>query len=357
MYRDPINDIRKSLPQEPVRLIDRYRFFIRSRNLAYSTEKTYVHWLLRYIRFSGKQHPETLNDKHVSRFLNHLSVNLHCSVNTQKVALNALVFFYREFLQRPVKLDYISARGPRRVPTVFTHEEAMNIIHDLSGQARLVCLLLYGAGLRINEALRLRVMDIDFGIDRIYVKDSKGRQDRTTLLPSNLVRSLKIQIEFAKNLHQQDLHEGYGEVYLPFALERKYPGAARSLAWQYVFPARSLSVDPRTGVIRRHHILDRSIQKQIKQSINKLGINKHASSHTFRHSFATRLLQSGYDLRTIQELLGHQDVRTTEIYTHVVKQYQRPVVSPVEMGIKEVFSAYTSHPRSIQAISAINPAC
>ncbi|BAP13648.1 integron integrase [Alcanivorax sp. NBRC 101098] len=331
-------DVPPALPATPTRLMDRFRAFIRSRNMAYRTEKTYVHWVLRYIRFHGRLHPEQLKARDVDAFLTHLAVHKHCSPATQKTALNALVFLYREFLGQPLDaLNFSYSRKPQRVPVVFSHAEAQALIGHLAGTNQLVARLIYGSGLRINEALRLRVKDVDFAMQQITVRGGKGNKDRTTLLPDSLITPLKLQIDTALATHRQDMADGLGEVYMPFALARKYPGQARSPAWQYVFPAAQLSVDPRathddgSPVRRRHHVLDRTVQRAIMLAMRKAQIHKHGNSHTLRHSFATRLLENGYDIRTIQKLLGHADVKTTEIYTHVVKKGGFGVRSPVDM--------------------------
>lgn len=330
-------DVAPSLPAEPVRFLDRLRAFMRTRNLAYATEKTYIHWVLRYIRFNGRQHPETLSARHVDAFLSHLALQRHCSPSTQKTALNALVFLYREFLQHPLDdLNFSYSHKAPRVPVVFSHEEATAIISNLSGTNKLVAQLIYGAGLRINEALRLRIKDVDFSMHQITVRAGKGNKDRVTLLPETLIQPLRLQIDTVLALHQQDIADGYGEAYMPFALAKKYPAQARAPAWQYVFAAAQLSDDPRnvdqTGnpVRRRHHVLDRTVQRAIAHAMRQAGIYKHGNSHTLRHSFATRLLESGYDIRTIQKLLGHADLKTTEVYTHVVKRGGFGVKSPVD---------------------------
>ena len=335
-----MDDIPKRIPDKPIRLIDQVRAEIRSRNLSYATERTYVHWMLRFIRFHGKRYPGELGASEVEAFLNDLSVRRHCSVNTQKTALNALVFLFREFFKRDIQLNYRPARSVIRVPVVFTHEEATSVIGNLPGIYQMIAQMMYGAGLRINECLRLRIKDIDFGMNHVVLRDTKGHKDRVSILPDLLKAKLKLQIDYVRSLHQIDLAEGMGEVFLPYAIGRKYPKAAASFAWQYCFPAKSVSIDPRSSVRRRHHILAQSVQRQIKQAIQRAGISKQASSHTFRHSFATRLLEAGYDLRTIQEYLGHADVKTTEIYTHVVKQLQRPVVSPIDQGVRESPATY-----------------
>ncbi len=326
-----ILDVPPKLPDNPTRFMDRLRVFIRSRNMAYKTEQTYCHWIRRFIRFHGMKHPSTCSAEDVERFLSHLAVQRNSSVSTQRTALNAIVFLFREFLQQPLdELSFELARKPKRLPTVFTHEEAQAVIRHLQGDVQLVARLMYGAGLRINEALRLRVKDVDFGMQQLIVRSGKGNKDRTTLLPDSLVEPLTLQVEACLALHRKDLAEGYGEVYMPAALDRKYPSAGREPAWQYLFPAAKLSRDPRSNLLRRHHLLDRTVQRAIGAAIRAAGIHKQANSHALRHSFATRLLEAGYDIRTIQKLLGHADVRTTEIYTHVVRKGGFGVLSPID---------------------------
>lgn len=328
-----ILDVPPKLPDNPIRFMDQFRALIRSRNLAYKTEQTYCHWVKRFIRFHNMQHPSTCSAKDVEQFLSHLAVQRDSSVSTQRTALNAIVFLFHEFLEQPLDdLSFELSRKPRRLPTVFTHDEVRAVIKNLEGTSQLVARLMYGSGLRINEALRLRVKDVDFGMQQIIVRSGKGNKDRTTLLPDSLVKPLKLQIEACLIQHRQDLADGHGEVYMPFALNRKYPSAGREPTWQYLFPSAKLSMDPRSNVLRRHHLLDRGVQRAIGSAIRKAGIYKQANSHALRHSFATRLLEAGYDIRTIQKLLGHADVRTTEIYTHVVRKGGFGVRSPVDDG-------------------------
>jgi len=328
-----ILDVPPKLPDVPTRFMDRLRALIRSRNMAYKTEQTYCHWIKRFIRFHGMQHPSACSAKEVEQFLSHLAVQRNSSISTQRTALNAIVFLFREFLEQPLEeLSFELARKPRRLPTVFTHDEVRAIIGNLRDESQLVARLMYGSGLRINEALRLRIKDVDFGMQQIIVRSGKGNKDRVTLLPDSLIEPLGLQVGICLALHRKDLAQGHGEVYMPAALDRKYPSAGREPAWQYLFPAAKLSVDPRSGVLRRHHLLDRSIQRAISSAIRKAGIYKQANSHALRHSFATRLLEAGYDIRTIQKLLGHADVRTTEIYTHVVRKGGFGVRSPVDEG-------------------------
>ena len=325
------DDIPPPLPAKPVRLLDQLRYFIRQQNKAYKTEKTYVHWVKRYIFFHHKKHPKSMGATEVEAFLSDLAIAGNTSPNTQKTALNALVFLYKQFLGCDLgELQFQYAKTARNIPVVFSHAEATAVIAHLAEPYKLKAQLMYGSGLRISECCRLRVQDIDFEMNMLVVRKSKGNKDRTTLLPQVAIERLKNQIQIVSALHRQDLSNGYGEVYLPYALSRKYPRAARELGWQYVFPAAQLSVDPRSKVKRRHHIMDRSVQRMVKQAIYKAGIHKKAGCHTFRHSFATRLLEHGYDIRTIQKLLGHADVRTTEIYTHVTKQGGMGVKSPAD---------------------------
>lgn len=326
-----MDDIPIPLSQKPTRFMERFRHCIRSNGLAYSTEKVYVYWVLFFIRFHNKRHPEEMGASEVEEFLNFLVVNRNVAANTQKTALNALVYLYRTFLNKPFEgVEIHKSVTPKRIPTVFSHTEALDIISELKGSYKLITQLMYGSGLRINEALRLRVKDIDFSQRVIIVMFGKRNKHRRTILPETLVELLQVQIQKVAALHKQDISDGYGRVYLPHALALKYPNADIELAWQYVFPAAHVSRDPRSGMWRRHHLMDRTVQRQVKSSIRKLNIHKQASCHTFRHSFATRLLENGYDLRTIQELLGHSDISTTEIYTHVLNKGGRGVRSPMD---------------------------
>jgi integron integrase len=326
-----MEDIPKPIPDRPTRFIDQLRFFIRKRGLAYRTEQTYVTWVLKYIRFHNRQHPARLNEAHIEMYLDYLAIQQRVATNTQRTALNALIFLYREFMGRNIEnLNYQFTVPKRRLPTVFSREEALSVIDNLEGSFKLMAQLMYGCGLRISECLRLRVKDLDFGMKTLLVREAKGGKDRSTLLPEVLHSSLNKQIEKVQLLHNEDLAAGFGEVYMPGRLAIKYPSGARSLNWQYLFPANNRSKDPRSNITRRHHVMDRTVQRQVKQAIIKAGIHKHANCHTFRHSFATSLLQQGYDIRTIQKLLGHAKVETTEIYTHVVGQGAYGVMSPLQ---------------------------
>lgn len=324
-------DVPPPIAPHSTRFMDQVRGLIRQRGLAYQTEKTYVFWIKRFIRFHSRRHPRLMAAAEVEAFLSHLALQANASVATQRVALNALIFLYREFLQTPLdELQYELARKPARLPTVFSAEEARAVIELLEGVFKLIALIIYGSGLRINEVLRLRIKDVDFAMQQIVVRNGKGAKDRVTLLPDTLIDSLTLQVESTLHLHRADLAQGFGSVYLPNGLARKYPNASVEPGWQYLFPAPMRSVDPRSGVRRRHHLMARTVQKKFKQAIRQAGIHKPGSSHTFRHSFATRLLEAGYDIRTIQKLLGHADVRTTEIYTHVVRKGGFGVRSPVD---------------------------
>ena len=313
------------------RFIPRLRSFIRQKGLAYSTEKTYVHWILYYIRFHRLKHPAEMGPDEVDKFLTHLALNRNVAPGTQRIALNALVFLYQQFLQQPLgTLQFSYARPSRRIPVVMSHEEATRVIQLMAEEYRLMANIMYGCGLRLMECCRLRIQDIDFGMHQIIVRESKGNKHRTTVLPDSLIEPLKQRIADTRIIHDFDLARGYGRVYLPYALAKKYKKAAADFKWQYVFPASKLSRDPRDGTMRRHHIHETWVQKHVRNAVRQSGITKKISSHTFRHSFATRLLEQGYDLRTIQELLGHSDINMTEIYTHVVKRGGRGVKSPID---------------------------
>jgi integron integrase len=314
------------------RLLDRVREAIRTRHYSIRTEEAYVRWTREYILFSGKRHPGELGAKEVSAFISHLAVGRRVAASTQTQALSALLFLYREVLAQPIEWvdDIERAKRPRRLPVVFTREEVRALLGRLRGEAWLMASLLYGSGLRLMECVRLRVKDVDFARLQIIVREGKGSKDRVTMLPATLAEPLRRQLERARALHEADVREGFGRVYLPHALARKYPSAEREWCWQYVFPASKRSIDPRTGREQRHHIAETALQKAVKAAIRAAGINKAGSCHTLRHSFATHLLEAGYDIRTIQELLGHADVQTTMIYTHVLNRGGKAVRSPLE---------------------------
>ncbi len=273
-----------------------------------------------------------MGETEISQFLTHLAVNEKVSASRQNQALCAIVFLYKHVLKRELGNleNLVWAKKPKKLPVVFTKEEVKSVLGQLTGVKWLMAMLLYDSGLRLMECVRLRVKDIDFGYNQIIVRDGKGEKDRVTMLPQIVKEALKRHLVQVKKIHEQDLKNGYGKVYLPYALERKYPNVNREWGWQYVFPASQLSVDPRTGIKRRHHIDPTVLQKAVKEAIRGAGITKHASCHTFRHSFATHLLQDGQDIRTVQELLGHNDLDTTMIYTHVIKQGGMGAKSPAD---------------------------
>jgi integron integrase len=314
-------------------LLEQVRHHLRLKHYSIRTEDTYVQAIKRFILYHDKRRPREMGMDEIRQYLSHLATDGRVAASTQNVALSALLFLYREVLGR--EMEFIEgierAKRPARVPTVLTSEQVRRLLAQLSGQHRLLASLLYGTGMRLMECVRLRVKDIDFGYMQITVRDGKGEKDRRTILPSSLAEPLKHQLAAAKTLHEEDLRRGYGRVYLPYALERKYPNAAAEWAWQWAFPAGKLSVDPRSGEARRHHASEDALQRGVKKAIKRAGITKRASCHTLRHSFATHLLEAGYDIRTIQELLGHADVQTTMIYTHVLNKGGRAVKSPLEL--------------------------
>ncbi len=289
-------------------------------------------WIRRYILFHRKRHPIEMGEREISDFLTHLAVEKSVAASTQNQAFSALLFLYQQVLER--KLDFIDdvqrVTRPAKVPVVFTPSEARSVLAQLKGDYRLMAELLYGSGLRLMECVRLRVKDIDFGYGHITVRDGKGLRDRITILPERLRRPLQVHLDRVQETHQHDLRKGDGRAYLPFALERKYRNANRSWSWQYAFPAAKVSTDPRSGEVRRHHVSEKNLQKAVKAAIEWAGIRKAASCHTFRHSFATHLLENGYDIRTVQELLGHKEVSTTMIYTHVLNKPGMVVRSPLD---------------------------
>jgi len=321
------------VPVRP-RLFDVVRDTIRRRHYSYRTEETYLHWIRRFILFSGKRHPRELGAAEVTAFLNHLVAQRHVAAATQNQALAALLFLYKEVLAQPLPwLEGIEhAKRPIRRPTVLTEDEARQLLARLRGTKWLMASLLYGAGLRLRECLKLRVKDMDFGYRQILVRDGKGGKDRVTMLPGPVIEPLQAHLVRVKALHERDLIDGCGDVELPDALARKYPRAPYEWGWKFVFPSYRRSVDPRTGAIRRHHLYENYLIRGVKQAARAAGITKHVSCHTLRHSFATHLLAGGYDIRTVQELLGHSDVSTTMVYTHVLNKGGRGVKSPLDSG-------------------------
>jgi integron integrase len=315
----------------PPKLLDRVRQAIRLKHYSYRTEQTYVNWIRRYILFHNKQHPQDMGLKEVEAFLSHLAVVKNVAASTQNQALSALLFLYKIVLDQELEsVDALRAKRSQYLPTVLTKQEVQSVINQLSGEYKLLVQLMYGTGLRVSETLSLRVKDLDFSYQQIVVRDTKGQQGRVTMLPTTLTPFLQAHLQRVCCLHERDLEQGYGKVYLPFALDRKYPNAETEWIWQYVFPSFHLSPDPRTKVVRRHHLHESGLQKAIKQAVRQAKIQKRVGCHTFRHSFATHLLQNGYDIRTVQELLGHKNVKTTMIYTHVMNRGGRGVISPLD---------------------------
>lgn len=316
----------------PPRLLDQVRARIRFKHYSIRTEQTYVDWIKRFVRHFGKRHPREMGADEVQAFLSSLAVEGRVAASTQNQAKSALLFLYKEVLG--VDLPWLNqveaAKTSRRLPVVLSQGEVAAVLSTMKGTTGLVARLLYGTGMRVMEGLRLRVKDVDFGRGEILVRDGKGAKDRVTMLPARLSLELREHLVRVRELHGRDLATGHGEVLLPYALDRKYPSAGREWGWQYVFPSTNLSVDPRSGVVRRHHIMDQAVQRAIRQAVREAGIAKPATPHTLRHSFATHLLESGYDIRTVQELLGHSDVSTTMIYTHVLNRGGRGVASPLD---------------------------
>ena len=317
---------------EPPKLLDLMRGKIRLKHYSIRTEQAYVDWIKRFILHFDKKHPKDLGALEVEQFLTYLAVQGKVAPSTQNQAKSALLFLYKEVLgiDLPWLDDVERAKAPKRLPVVLTQVEVQEILLQLDGTPHLVVSLLYGTGMRILEALRLRVKDVDFSRKELLIRDGKGFKDRVTMLPMMLIEPLKLHLKRVKALHENDLAEGYGAVYLPYALSKKYPHVEREWAWQYVFPSARLSVDPRSGETRRHHIQDQAIQRAVRQAVRDAGLTKPATPHTLRHSFATHLLEGGYDIRTVQELLGHSDVSTTMIYTHVLNKGGRGVMSPLD---------------------------
>ena len=304
---------------------------VRVRHYSMRTEQAYVGWIKRYILFHGKRHPRDMGVEEVGAFLSFLAMDRNVAASTQNQALNALVFLYKAVLDKPLGelQGVVRAKKPRRLPAVLSRNEVMLVLRNLQGHHWLAACLLYGSGLRLMECVRLRVKDLDFEHRAVIIREGKGGKDRIVTLPDELIVPLQRHLGSARNIHEKDLAEGYGAVWLPHALARKYPQAPAQWGWQYVFPATRRSLDPHSKIIRRHHIDESSIQKAVKVAIRKAGIEKPASCHTLRHSFATHLLERGMDIRTVQEQLGHKDVRTTQLYTHLLKRGGNAVRSPL----------------------------
>jgi integron integrase len=314
------------------KLLDQLREALRARHYSRRTEQTYCLWVKRFIFFHHVRHPADMAEPEINAFLTHLAIKKKVAASTQNQALSALLFLYRHVLGREIGDlgEVIRARKPKRLPVVMTREEVKEVLANMTGDKRLTAALLYGAGLRLMECLRLRVQDIDFARSEILVRDGKGAKDRLTMLPESLKGPIKDHIKKVKTIHERDLADGWGRVQMPSAMDRKYPNAPRDWRWQWVFPQENRWKNTKTGEEGRHHIDESLVQKSVRDATTKAGLTKRATCHTFRHSFATHLLEGGYDIRTVQELLGHNDVKTTMIYTHVLNRGPASVCSPVD---------------------------
>lgn len=327
-------------PNPNLKLMDQVKQVLRYYHYAYTTEKIYCSWIRQYIHFHGNsRHPSEMGKSEIEAFLSYLATHRKVSAATQKQALNALVFLYRRVLLLSVdkSLGVVRAKKQKRIPVVLSQREVQAVLYNLQGTYQLMGRLMYGSGLRLMECIRLRVKDIDFERGKLYVHMAKGDKDRATLLPKTINDELAYHVTRAEKLHETDIDEGFGQVYIPEALLRKYPGNSKETGWQYVFPSKKRSKDPINGTIRRHHVGESGLQKAVKRAVKEAGITKRATSHTFRHSFATHLLENGVNIRVVQELMGHSDVKTTEIYTHVMDKGIHGIVSPLDvvMGTAE----------------------
>lgn len=330
---DRMENLPKFRPNPRSRLMDQVREVLRYHHYSYRTEKTYCDWIVRYIKFHGARvHPRDMGKTEIEAYLSHLATHGKVSASTQRQALNAIIFLYKHVLDIPIdgEIAPIKARRYRRPPVVMTQREVQLVLSHMEGIHLLMAKVLYGCGLRLMECVRLRVQDLDFERSRVYVRGGKGDKDRTTVFPKKIQEDMRIQVSKVKEVHDKDLTSGYGLVYLPEALGRKYPQAFKEYRWQYVFFAKKLSTDPRSGRVQRHHVLESGLQKAVKIAVDRAGITKRVSCHTFRHSFATHMLENGVNIRVVQELMGHSDVKTTEIYTHVMDKDISSVFSPLD---------------------------
>jgi len=322
-----------SIHNRPKKLLDQVREVMRVKHYSIRTEQAYIRWIKKFILFHGKRHPSEMGEPEVEAFLTWLATEGNVAKSTQNQAFNALIFLYREVLNAPLegRIDAVRSGKKQRLPVVLSKEEVQRLLSAMNGVPQLAAKLMYGTGMRLMECLRLRIKDVDFEVNEIRVRNGKGGTDRLVFLPETIKPALREHLERVKLVHEHDLSQGHGQVYLPGALERKYPKAGKQWIWQYVFPSIKLSKDPRSGEIRRHHMDPSTLDRAIKRAAKLAGINKRVSSHTLRHSFATHLLQSGTDIRTIQNLLGHKDISTTMIYTHVLRQMSPTIKSPLDM--------------------------
>jgi len=320
--------------QKKKKLLDIVRDKIRFKHYSYSTEKSYVHWIKHYIFFHNKKHPVEMGKEEIEAFLTFLATKKRVSPTTQNQAFAAILFLYKEVLGIDMSewnIQALRAQERKHIPVVLTTEEVQKVLQNLNGIYKLIVTLMYGCGLRMSEVLNIRIKDLDFGFDKLYIWDSKSLKDRTVPLPLKLKEELQLQVKRVEDQHRQDLADGYGSVYLPFVYEKKYPKALYEAKWQYLFPMSKISTDPRSGIKRRHHILEKTLGRNIKIAAQKANLHKRVTSHIFRHSYATHLLQAGIDLRSIQELLGHKSVETTMIYTHVVAEINKTkLISPLD---------------------------
>jgi len=327
-------EIKKKFRPDPnLKLMDQTRQVLRYYHYAYRTEQTYCDWIVRYIKFFNNQkHPKDMGKREIEMFLSHLATKENVSASTQRQALNAIIFLYKQVLDIPIdeSIEHTRSKRHQSPPVVMTKNEVQRVLQNMNSTHLTMAKILYGSGLRLMECIRLRIQDLDFEKKIIYVRAGKGNKDRITLFPQLIQSELKNQLNLVKHIHEQDLDIGYGGVYLPNALARKYKNAEKDFRWQYVFPSKKLSTDPRSGMVRRHHVLESGLQKAVKVAVNHAQITKRVSTHTFRHSFATHLLEDGVNIRVVQELMGHADVKTTEIYTHVMDKNISATVSPLD---------------------------
>lgn len=321
-------------PNTDLKLIEQVRQVMRYHHYKYRTEQTYCDWIIRYIKYHNCQkHPREMGKIEIESFLSHLASERKVSASTQRQALNAIVFLYTKVLDMPVaeNIGHVRAKKQNKPPVVLTKNEVQQVFANMTGDHLVMASILYGCGLRLMECVRLRIQDIDFGQSLVYIRDAKGGKDRVVVFPKTVQKEMQLRIENVKKIHGNDLMEGFGKVYLPEALSRKYPNASQEFRWQYVFPAKKLSTDPRSGLQRRHHVLESGLQKAVKTAVDRAGITKRATCHTFRHSFATHMLENGVNIRIVQELMGHADVKTTEIYTHVMEKDISVISSPLDL--------------------------
>jgi len=329
----PIQPDPSTSPPQSKKLLDQYREALRLKHYSQRTEKTYITWVRSYILFHKKRHPKEMGILEIREFIAHLVIEKKVSASTHNQALSSILFLYRHVLHIPLEETSLAEFRPHKaktVPVVMSKAEVKSVVANMTGVYKLIAQIMYGGGLRVMETMRLRIKDIDFANHQVIIRDGKGEDDRSTILPESLIEPLKIYLEQVKMIHAKDLAKGFGSVYMPFALEYKYPNASKDWIWQYVFPAATLSREKETGITRRHHLHETAVQKAVQEAVRLANIDKHVTPHTFRHSFATHLLQSNYDIRTIQELLGHKDVKTTMIYTHVVQRGGSGVKSPLD---------------------------